>query len=234
MLYDFTFVIEGVDPGDEEVATALTEELDASLARGAGVDLLLITAEGLSAVDAAQNAMRSVQYVAPQIRLLYVDRDLVGISEIAERTGRSRQNVTQWVNGERRGTISIPFPKVEGVVGRARIWLWAEVNSWLRILDLGDPIPSPRRHEITDIDFLIRHKDWLTRKYPTTDAVWPFVYLERDHQLGLPTAGSNAITAHSEAVASVFISISATSTDANLNPETGTGWVVTQVLGIPS
>lgn len=234
MLYDFTFVIEGVDSGDEEVATALTEELDASLARGAGVDLLLITAEGLSAVDAAQNAMRSVQYVAPQIRLLYVDRDLVGISEIAERTGRSRQNVTQWVNGERHGTISTPFPKVEGVVGRARIWLWTEVNAWLRVLNLGDPIPSPRRQEITDIDFLIRHKDWLTRKYPTPNAVWPFVYLEREHQLALPTAGSNAITVHSEAVANVSISISATSANANLNPETGTGWVVTQVLGIPS
>jgi predicted DNA-binding transcriptional regulator AlpA len=240
VLYDFTFVVEGVDPSDDEVVAVLTEELDATLAKGAGVDLLLMTAEGASAVDAAQNAMRSVGYLAPQIRFLYLDRDLVGVSEIAERTGRSRQNVTQWVNAERRGTASTPFPKIEGVVGRARIWLWSEVNAWLRLAGLGDPIPSPRRHEITDIDFLIRHKDWLTRKYPTQDVVWPVVYLERSHEPALPTAGSSPSHPGNIGVTDVviFVSttyagfVSTTYAGSNLNPQTGGRWVTSQVLGI--
>jgi len=234
VLYELTFVIEGVDPSDEEVATVLTEELDAGLARGAGVDLLLITAEGTNAVNAAQNAMRSVEFFAPKIRFLYLDRDLVGISEIAERTGRSRQNVTQWVTGERHAGTSTPFPKVEGVVGRMRIWIWSEVNAWLRMFGLGDEIPSPRRHEITDIDFLIKHKDRLARNYPTVDIVWPSVFLERKQDLALMAAYSNAMTTGDTAVTNVVIFMSTTYAHGDFDPQTSGRWITSQVLGVQS
>ena len=177
MLYDFTFVIEGANTDDDDVVSALTEHLDATLARGAGVDLLIITADGIHAIDAARNAIASVKYIAPQIEFLYLDRDLVGISEIASRAGRTRQNVTQWVLGERQMQAS-PFPKVEGVVGRARIWLWSEVNSWLQSIGLGDRVSIPRRYEMTDIDFMIRHKFFGDSRLPSLGPVWPSVHAE--------------------------------------------------------
>lgn len=185
MLYEFTFVIDGADVDDDELVTALSERLDASVARGAGVDLLMITADGTHAVDAARNAIRSVHYIAPQINFLYLDRDLVGISEIAKRTGRSRQNVSQWVQGERHVQQSPPFPKVEGVVGRARIWLWSEVNSWLETIGLSDPNPSPMRHEITDINFMILHKELFSPRRPIAGIAWPSVQVTfRDYIAG--------------------------------------------------
>jgi hypothetical protein len=173
VLYEFTFVVEGADPDDDEVVSTLSEHLEAILARGAGVNLLTVCAEGHAALDAALNAMSSAEYLVPQIRFLHLDRDLVGISEIAERTGRSRQNVSQWVIRERHATVSAPFPKVEGVVGRARIWLWSEVNAWLRALGLGDEIPGPRRDEITDIDFLISRRGSFGNNRPRIEITWP-------------------------------------------------------------
>jgi predicted DNA-binding transcriptional regulator AlpA len=176
VLYEFTFVVEGVNAEDDEAVSVLAEHLDATLARGAGVNLLLITSEGVDAIHAALNAIASAESLVPKIRFLHLDRDLVGISEIAKRTGHSRQNVAQWVTGERRAADSAPFPKVEGVVGRARIWLWSEVNAWLRLLGLGDDITPPRRNEIANIDFFILHKEAISRNRPRTDLVWPPVF----------------------------------------------------------
>lgn len=44
------------------------------------------------------------------------------MSDIAERTGRTRQNVQQWVK-----------PPPEGSAGRSLAWRWAEVNAWLNV-----------------------------------------------------------------------------------------------------
>jgi predicted DNA-binding transcriptional regulator AlpA len=185
VLYEFTFVVEGADPDDNEVIEILTERLDATLARGAGVGLLTIEADGKSALDAAGNAMTSAEHLVPQIRFVHLDRDLVGISEIAERTGRSRQNVAQWVSGERHAVAAVPFPKVEGVVGRARIWLWSEVNAWLRsTLSLGDEICGPSRDEITDIDFFISHRSSsVHQRRSHIDFTWPLVAWTVDGEL---------------------------------------------------
>lgn len=173
MRYEFTFAIEGSGPDDTESVVALTEHFDAMLARAAGVDLLTIASDGSDAIDAARTAVISTRFYVPQIEFLYLDRDLVGITEIAQRTGRSRQNVTQWVTGARHSDAVEPFPKVEGVVGRARVWLWAEVNLWLRQLDLGDDIAGPNRAEITDIDYMLRHDRLRTLQRPAAGLVWP-------------------------------------------------------------
>ena len=122
----------------------------------------------------------AVKFLLPSVTFLYLDRDLVGITEIAKRTGRTRQNVSQWVTAERHSGIAHQFPKAEGVVGRARVWLWAEVDAWLRQLGLGDNIPGPTRGEMTDIDYMIRHHQLLTLERPATGVLWPLSYVPRD------------------------------------------------------
>src|SRR5690242_14634584 len=81
--YEFTFVVEGADVDDDSVVTALAERLDAMLARGAGVNLLTISQEGSDAIDAARNAVLAVRFQVPEIDFMYLDRDLVGVTEIA-------------------------------------------------------------------------------------------------------------------------------------------------------
>jgi predicted DNA-binding transcriptional regulator AlpA len=82
-----------------------------------------------------------------------LDPELVGISDIAQRIGHSRQNVQQWVNGERNG--SRPFPAPEGCAGRSLVWRWADVNEWLRPLGVSDEAVRPSREEAARIDVML-------------------------------------------------------------------------------
>jgi hypothetical protein len=156
MDYDFTFVIDGTDVDDDEVVTILADQLDAMLFRGAGVDLLRITGDGEDAVTAARDAVIACKVRVPSIRFRRIDPDLVGVHEIAKRANRSRQNVNQWISGERHADLS-PFPKPEGVTGSTRVWLWTEVNDWLRQLDLADDLELPSRPEIVEIDYMLQN-----------------------------------------------------------------------------
>ncbi|MFF8385084.1 helix-turn-helix transcriptional regulator [Streptomyces kanasensis] len=151
MDYDFTFVVSGADVDDQAAVDALLERCDALLARAGGVDLLSITGSGGSAVEAALTAVSAARAVVPHLRVRRLDRDLVGVHEIAERTGRTRQNVSQWITGDRRAG-SEPFPAPEGTVGRSRAWLWSEVNAWLAARGLDDGAVYPTRAEMAEID----------------------------------------------------------------------------------
>ncbi|MEU3265544.1 helix-turn-helix transcriptional regulator [Streptomyces bacillaris] len=161
MDYDFTFVVSGVTVDDDAAVDVLLEAHDALLARAGGVDLLSVTWSGDSAIEAALKATSAVQATVPQLRVRRLDRDLVGIHEIADRTGRSRQNVSQWVTGTRKANGK-PFPAAEGTVGRSQAWLWSEVNCWLAEHDLDDGAMYPSRAEMTEIDFALANAIRLT------------------------------------------------------------------------
>ncbi|MEU9884400.1 hypothetical protein [Sphaerisporangium sp. NPDC051011] len=152
MEYEFRFVVEGASVDHTAAVEVLERELDAMLFRGGGVDLLDIAFEGEDAFDAAMHAARSVARHVPDLRLLRLHRDLVGIPEIAERAGVTRQNVHQWVTGQRRRRGVAPFPAPEGTAGRTQVWLWVEVNAWLKQLSMDDGANRPDRNEIADID----------------------------------------------------------------------------------
>ncbi|MFG3442972.1 helix-turn-helix transcriptional regulator [Nonomuraea sp. NPDC047897] len=152
MEYEFCFVVDGASVDDIAAVEALERELDAMLFRGGGVDLLDIAFDGESALDAAMSAARSITHCVPQLRLLRLHRDLVGIPEIAERVGVTRQNVHQWVTGRRRHKDLCAFPAPEGTAGRAQVWLWVEVNAWLKQRGLDDGVDRPDRNEMADID----------------------------------------------------------------------------------
>lgn len=152
--YEFTFVLDGMGPDDHDAVQSLTEELDALVSGSYGVHRLTVAAEGANAVTAAETVVAKVAEIVPEMRLLRLDRDLVGVSDIAERTDRTRQNVTQWIRGQRRE--GVPFPVPEAVVGRSQVWLWSEVNEWLRGIGLDDGEQRPTRTEMTEIDWLLQ------------------------------------------------------------------------------
>ncbi|MEV5411141.1 hypothetical protein AB0K60_20160 [Thermopolyspora sp. NPDC052614] len=161
MEYEMTFVVTGADVDDDQAVAALMEHHDAMLFRGAGVDLLSIVIDGKSAVDAARNAYIAAKLHVPEIVFVRLDRDLVGVPEIAERTGRTRQNIAQLIAGERRSDVP-RFPPAEGVVGRARVWLWSEVSAWLKHIGIDDGLARPDRDEMNEIDYWLRKGDLRT------------------------------------------------------------------------
>ncbi|MEV7964803.1 hypothetical protein AB0O34_02330 [Sphaerisporangium sp. NPDC088356] len=174
MQYELCFVVAGANVSDDAAVSVLADQLDAILSRAAGVELLTLLSEGTNAIDAARHAVVSCRVHVPELIFLRLDRDLVGIPEIAERTGRSRQNVTQWVTGKRHNDLT-PFPAPEGTVGRARVWLWTEVNAWLRQLELDDGVAHPSRDDMTDIDYMLRHDRLRTLEGPPLlGGAWPY------------------------------------------------------------
>lgn len=167
MDFDFTFVVTGATVDDQDAVDALRDTCDALLARAGGTDLLSVTWPGDCAVRAALEAASAARAAVPRLRVRRLDRDLVGIHEIAERTGRSRQNVAQWAAGARKAQ-GAPFPAAEGTVGRSQAWLWSEVNRWLAAYGLDDGAAHPTREEMAEIDVALAGRVSLTFRFAAT------------------------------------------------------------------
>lgn len=154
MKYEFTFVVAGATVDDDTAVTRIEEGLDAMLARAGGQHFLSISHDADNAVEAAIALSDLLRAHVPGLRLRRLDRGLVGIHEIAERTDRSRQNVHHWATGASLADGS-PFPATEGTVGKGQAWLWAEVNDWLRQHGLDDGMYYPSREEMAHIDHIL-------------------------------------------------------------------------------
>ncbi|MGW0792213.1 helix-turn-helix transcriptional regulator [Streptomyces sp. NPDC002911] len=154
MEYEFLFVVDGISVDDDLAVGVIFDEFEGLLTQHRDKHLLDLSESGDSAIDAAHRLVVRLRRALPQLRLLRLDPDLVGVPDIAERTGRSRQNVLQWVHGERRAEAG-PFPDPEGTVGRSLVWRWAEINAWLtgmgeRVGDAG-----ATREDALHIDFML-------------------------------------------------------------------------------
>ena len=141
MEYNFLFVVAGVSVDDSGTVAAITEKFGGLLSRSTACTGWRCPATAPSAIEALRNLLDRIADELPGLRLVRLDPDLVGVPDIAERTGHSRQNVQQWVSGERNGDR--PFPPPEGSAGRSLVWRWAEVNAWLRPLGLDDQAIRP-------------------------------------------------------------------------------------------
>jgi hypothetical protein len=97
------------------------------------------------------------------------------------------------VAGERHEAAG-PFPQVEGVVGKARVWPWGEVNAWLRRIGLGDDAVTPTRGEMTDIDFMLRHDRLLTLDRSAAQLPYPFALIGRCENAVAIYSGSTIAT----------------------------------------
>jgi len=93
---------------------------------------------------------------------LRVDQDLVSVSDIVRRVGRTRESVRLLVDGK-RGTGSFPPPL--GVVGEGiRVWPWSVVVEWFdKVLgiDLGENGVPPEAAAVLDASFAARRSPGL-------------------------------------------------------------------------
>lgn len=87
-------------------------------------------------LDAVTSAIADVESVAG-LEVLHIEPDeLVWAAEIAERTGRTRQNVDQLVRGQ-RGPGGFPPPASHAT--RNPLWRWSDVEAWFASYEGRDP-----------------------------------------------------------------------------------------------
>ncbi len=87
-------------------------------------------------LDAVVSAIEDVESVEG-LEVLRVDPDeLVWASEIAERTGRSRQSVDQLIKAQ-RGPGGFPAPATHAT--RNPLWRWSEVEAWFAAYEGRQP-----------------------------------------------------------------------------------------------
>lgn len=129
--YEFTLRFDTtrvhVDPAQLPDVLAEAGCDDATLGVGiAGRIALMFTREAVSAEDAVLTALRAVTVALPGARLIEAAPDLVGITEIAEIFGRSRQNLRKLLLS---CASDAPLPVHEG---SSAVWHLARVLEWLR------------------------------------------------------------------------------------------------------
>ena len=141
--YTFTLVLSGFTELREDVEDCLFESGcdDALLSFRDGVPYIDFDREAKSIREAILSAINNVEGADIGARVIRVEPDeLVTASEIAERTGRTRESIRLLAAGK-RGQGGFP-PPLRGMKSRTRLWRWAEVALWLaeREGDLTDPL----------------------------------------------------------------------------------------------
>jgi hypothetical protein len=129
-IYEFDLVLSGLDlDADTSALANFEDEIDdiTFAAHGSTVSAAVERSDR-SLAEAVRSAIADVERL-PNVRVERVLPDgLVSQAEIAVRTGRTRQSVSQLVKGI-RGPGGFPDPPFG--TGRAALWRWSDVVEWL-------------------------------------------------------------------------------------------------------
>lgn len=130
---EYTFTLKYQLTDDDGDPDALVERLgeagcdDALVGIGQPGRLALeFTREAANAEEAVRSALADVRRAVPSTRLIEVAPDLVGLTDVAEIVGVSRQNMRKLMLAH---PGSFPAPVHEG---SASIWHLADVLAWLQ------------------------------------------------------------------------------------------------------
>ncbi len=129
--FDFLLKFDLADPNldPDKFVDALFEAGcdDATIGTGQhGRVALSFTREAASAFDAVVSAIADVKKAIPDARLVEATPDLVGLTDIAEILGCSRQNIRKLVIGNKS---AFPSPIHDG---HSAIWHLAKVLPWFK------------------------------------------------------------------------------------------------------
>lgn len=127
--------VEGVDLADQATIEMIGASEDLASALWSEVDgVVTATVYPTLPTDVTSEIIRFARQVTaalPGARVRRVRRDLVSASDVAHRTGFSRETVRKW----NRAGNDRQFPMPVGAVGEgsrtSKVWLWSEVAEWL-------------------------------------------------------------------------------------------------------
>lgn len=132
--YEFSlkFELPALDSNADQFVDVLFESGcdDAIVGTGlSGRIALSFIREALSADVAVSSAIRDVKTAIPGVKLVEATPDFVGLSEIAELLGCTRQNARKILHAKSRN--GFPSPVHDGV---ASIWHLAQVLRWMKAI----------------------------------------------------------------------------------------------------
>jgi hypothetical protein len=104
------------------------------------VTYVSVIREAADSSVALWSVIADIERAVAGCRVARVDDDLVATTDIAARTGRSRESVRLLAEG-RRGDGDFPAP-VGYLSGGVRVWTWASVNRWFQARGEGDDARS--------------------------------------------------------------------------------------------
>lgn len=151
--YTFTLILDGTPRIDEEMADKLYDTgcSDALIGGRYGVDAIEFDREANSFREAVMSAKLDVEAADERLHVCRVEpSDLVTISEIARRCGRTRENIRQMVTGQ-RGPKNFPRP-IDGVLSKSPLWSWAKVAVWLTEQKIIEHDAAEQAEEIVHIN----------------------------------------------------------------------------------
>lgn len=137
--HEFTLIVAGPDLQDESNIHALYEAGldDGTVGRVGSFQYVDIDREAKDFADAVFTATQAIERALPDAKVVHLEPDdLVTLSEIAERTGRTRESVRLLASGD-RGPGRFPAPATHFRT-RQRMWRWQEVAVWFAET-LGEP-----------------------------------------------------------------------------------------------
>lgn len=137
--YPFTLVIAGNVDTDEAIEALFEAGCDdATFGSVDGIGYADFLRQAPSFAEAVRSAISAVESV-PGLRVQRVEPDdLVTMTEIAERLGRSRESVRLLIQG-RRGPGDFPAP-ASHLKARTRLWRWSEVAAWAEKLPTAESV----------------------------------------------------------------------------------------------
>jgi hypothetical protein len=83
-----------------------------------------------SAEEALRSAIRNVQTAIPGATLVQAGPDLVGLTDMADIFGFTRQNMRKYALSYGEGREAFPLPTI---LGEPSLWHLAEIASWLKM-----------------------------------------------------------------------------------------------------
>ena len=130
--YDFALILTGLREVTDEIAGAIYKAGcdDATVSVRSGRVYVTFSRRAASMKDAVLSAIQNVLAANIGADVLRIDDcNLVTQSEIARRSGRSRQVIHQYINGT-RGPGGFPAPACN-LADDSPLWYWCEVSYWL-------------------------------------------------------------------------------------------------------
>lgn len=132
-MHSFTLILGSPRAITAEFESAVFEAGcdDAALGQRSGTVYLEFDREARTFLDAVLSAIGDVHRIAGATVAHVEPDDLVTVSEMARRVGRTRESVRLLVEGV-RGPGGFPAPASGSRDRRPRLWRWSEAATWLK------------------------------------------------------------------------------------------------------
>lgn len=140
-MMEVTLRVAGVDLDAAATANVIEEKFPDTLWESVdGMTTLTIFVDRKDAVERVVETAHRLEKQVEGFKILGVYRDLVGTTDVALRTGVSREGARKW-------SLTDGFPEPFDYIGAGsmKVWAWTQIVDWLksvRGLDMEQELPS--------------------------------------------------------------------------------------------